>query len=395
MPPSAKPLVLVVTSTLPRWDDDTEPRFVLDLCEALAGWYRIVVLAPHCRGAARHEHRHGIEIRRFRYFPDWGEVLAYDGGMLPKLRRRPWLWALVPVFLAAQVLATARLLRRESPVLVHAHWLIPQGVAVGLAQRLARRRVPIVCTAHGSDVTALRGPWARALQRWVARTSSRIGVVSLALGDELVRRGVDPTLIRVLPMGVAIPPAATALARDARLIAFAGRMVQGKGVELLLAALQRLSAGGSEVRLELAGGGPELDHFRRRAVALGLDRVVQFLGPVPQRRVQDLFARAAVAAMPSDAEGLGLVMLEAMAAGCPVVVTDLPAVRGVVRPGANGLVFPERDGPALAAALQAFLMDGAFASRLGDQGRKDVQECFSWPAVAEQHHRVYREVMPK
>src|SRR5687768_17542257 len=98
MTSSGKPLVLVVTSTLPRWDGDTEPAFILELCRALAARYDVLALAPHCRGAARVEQHAGIEIRRFRYCFEWGEVLAYEGGILPKLRRRPWLWLLVPCF---------------------------------------------------------------------------------------------------------------------------------------------------------------------------------------------------------------------------------------------------------------------------------------------------------
>ena len=104
-PPSGKPRVLVVTSTLPRWSGDTEPAFVLDLCRALATRYEVVALAPHCRGAERLERQPGLEVRRFRYFLERGEVLAYEGGILPKLRRRPWLWLLVPWFFLGLVMA--------------------------------------------------------------------------------------------------------------------------------------------------------------------------------------------------------------------------------------------------------------------------------------------------
>src|SRR6185503_12110345 len=139
MPSTARPLALVVTSTLPRWQNDTEPRFILDLCQALAARYRVLVLAPHFRSAATAEHWGGVEIRRFRYFAEWGEVLAYEGGILPKLRQRPWLWALVPVFMLAQVVALVRLLRSEPVALVHAHWLIPQGVITRAAIALSGR----------------------------------------------------------------------------------------------------------------------------------------------------------------------------------------------------------------------------------------------------------------
>ena len=395
-----KPVVLVVTSTLPRWQDDTEPRFVLDLCLALASRYRIIVLAPHCRGAAMHEHIGDVEILRFRYFAEAGERLAYEGGMLPRLRRQPWLWALVPFFMAALVLAIARTLRRESVDILHAHWLVPQGVAARVARLLAFRRVPLVCTAHGADVFGLRGAPARAVQRWVGAGCARVGAVSEALADELVRRGIPRERIRLLPMGIDVPePAPPAPRRDPGLIAFAGRLVEKKGVGVLLQAFSQLQARRPGLRLCIAGGGPELERHRREADALGIDAAASFLGPVSHDQVQDLFSRAAVAVMPSvtaadgDAEGLGLVMVEAMATGCPVITSDLPVVRGVIRPEETGLTFPERDAAALAAALERVLTDAALAERLGRRGRSEVAGRFSWQAVAASHAAAYAEAM--
>lgn len=389
MLPSAKPTLLIVTSTLPRWSGDTEPRFILDLCDSLADRYRVHVLAPHARGAARRETWGRVEVRRYRYFAEWGEVLAYDGGILPKLARKPWLWLLVPCLLAALVITLTRLLLRERFDVVHAHWIVPQGVAVRLAKFLAGSRVPIVCTAHGSDILGLRSAPARALQRWAAAGCFRVGAVSSALRDELLRRGVPAAKLRLLPMGVAL--AAPAQARDANLVACAGRVVAGKGVDVVLAAFARLAPAFPSVRLVIAGGGPDLARYQEEAAAHGLAGRVDFLGAVPQARVLELFARAAIAVVPSFSEGLGLVMLEAMAAGCPTVVTDLPAIRDVVRPGENALVFPAGDSRALADALARMLEDRPLAEQLGREGRRDVEGRYAWSAVAEQHALVYAE----
>lgn len=394
----AKPMLLMVTSTLPRWDDDAEPRFVLDLCHALSARYRVVALAPHAPGAAIRQHWGPVEVRRYRYFFQWGEQLAYDGGILPKLRQRPWLWCIVPFFLAAQTLAIARVLRRDDVSLIHAHWLIPQGLCARVARILARSRTPLVATAHGADVFALKGGVARVLQRWVARGCCRIGAVSTALADALADRGVPRRLLRVLPMGIAIPDG-TAPARDPDLIAFAGRIVEKKGVGVLLEAFRLLSREHPRARLAIAGAGPELQQRRSQAREAGLAERVDFLGAVPHAEVEALFARAAVAVMPSitardgDAEGLGLVMLEAMSAGTPVVVSDLAVVRDVVRPGENGLVFPEGDAAALALALGRLLTDRALAGRLAARARSDVSERYSWSAVADRHAAAYGEAV--
>lgn len=399
MSPSGKPRVLVVTSTLPRWAGDSEPAFVLDLSRELSHRYHVIALAPHCRGAVPVEGG-TLDVRHYRYFFQWGERLAYEGGMLPKLRRRPWLWVLVPFLMAGLTLAVARLLRHEPVDLVHAHWLVPQGLAVRVARILARSDVPLVCTAHGADVFGLRGATARALQRWVLRGCAVVGAVSTALGHELERRGADPARIRLLPMGVHVPDAVPpADERDRTLVAFAGRIVEKKGIGVLLTAFKTLAADLAGARLCIAGGGPDLGLYRRRCTELGLDGRVEFWGAVPRQRIEGLFSRAAVAVMPSltaadgDSEGLGLVMIEAMATACPVVVTDLPAVRDVIRPGANGMVFPEGDAAALAAVLRRLLGDRQLAARLGAQARQDVRARYGWAAVATSHATAYGEAL--
>lgn len=400
MPASPKPTILVVTSTLPRWRGDSEPRFVLDLCRALSDEFQITLLAPHCCGAAATEVIEGVAVRRFRYFPAWGEVLAYEGGMLPKLRLRPWLWLLVPFFMAGLIVAVVRSLRGEPMALVHAHWLIPQGFCVRLAMWLARRHPPLICTTHGSDVLGLRSAVAQHLQRWVAQGCARVGAVSGALRDELVRRGVPAGKIQLMPMGVTVPSAQPDPARrQSQLIAFAGRIIETKGVDILLQAFHRIASELPDARLCVAGGGPELTRYRRLAATLGLADRASFLGPVPQERVWHLFARAAVAVMPSvtgrdgASEGFPLVMLEAMAAACPLIVSDLAAVRGVIRPRENGLVFPEGDEKALAEAILDLLRNRDLALRLAAAGYRDVQARYSWAAVAMNHRAIYAQAM--
>src|SRR5438874_9565285 len=112
--------ILVLTSTFPRWARDHQPPFVFELCRRLAETHDVLVLAPHCRGALTQE-RLGekLRVRRFRYAPDFLESLAYDGGIPEKLRRVPWFYCVVPLFLLGQLIATIRALR-EQPDVIHA-----------------------------------------------------------------------------------------------------------------------------------------------------------------------------------------------------------------------------------------------------------------------------------
>jgi hypothetical protein len=114
------------------------------------------------------------------------QTLVNDGGIVANLRRRPWQWLLVPGFLLASCWAARRELRSLRPGVVHAHWLIPQGL---IAAALCRgKRAPgLLVTSHGADLYALRSWPLPALKRWVARRASALTVVSAAMVDALSR----------------------------------------------------------------------------------------------------------------------------------------------------------------------------------------------------------------
>ena len=165
---------------------------------------------------------------------------------------------------------------------------------------------------------------------------------------------------------------------------FVGRLVEKKGLRHLIEALPEIRRGHPAVRLTVAGFGPELEALRALAADRGLGDVVQFLGPVPQSELPALYRRAAIFVAPfviaksGDQEGLGLVMLEAAGCGCPVVASDLPAVRDVLEHR-----VPPADARALADRVVELLgQSPAERSREALRIRERVLAKFDWGAVA-------------
>src|SRR5262245_28869404 len=131
---TAKPRLLVLTSTYPRRSGDDGPAFVHELCRLLLPHCDVLVLAPHAAGIATREVLDGVAVRRYRYLPERWETLAYDGGIPEKLRRERWRLLQVPFLVAGLVLATLDEVVRGGRHLIHAHWLLPQGLIAGLAR---------------------------------------------------------------------------------------------------------------------------------------------------------------------------------------------------------------------------------------------------------------------
>ncbi len=395
--------ILVLTSTFPRWPGDREPPFVFELSRRLAGAHEVLVIAPHCQGAACEERLTGsVAVRRFRYAPEALESLAYEGGILEKLRRGRWRWMLVPLFFLAELLAVVRALHRYRPDVVHAHWIVPQGVVALAALRLCRRPRPaLVCTSHGADLFALRGWLARRLKAWVARRASALTVVSAAMSTAAVQLGAQPGKVRIMSMGVdardRFTPAQSG-ARSGDELLFVGRLVRKKGVACLLPTLALVLETLPTARLTIVGAGPLDGELRAEARARRLDEKVIFAGAVANEHLAPYYRRAAVFLAPSvvtpegDQEGLGLVIAEALACGCPVVASDLPAIRDLIEHGSTGLLARPGDAADFAEKTLHLLRNPERAARLAAMGRQRVLERFDWQSVCEGYEELLREV---
>ena len=402
---SNRPRLLVLTSTFPRWEGDTEPRFVEALSYKLTNSFDVVVLAPHCKGALRREtitsKGRSIEVRRYRYCPAVMETLAYDGGMLFRARRNPLRLLLLPLFLLAQALAALRLHREYGFDAVHAHWMVPQGFVAVTLRVLARRFPPVLVTSHGGDLYGLRGPVFERLKRWILSRADAVTVVSNAMRDYCEEHSLAPGKIIVQSMGVDLErvftPGDTVNTRDG--LVFVGRLVEKKGVEYLIEAMALLLSKYPQLMLTVVGHGPLRESLTALALTRGVSDRVRFLGSVPNEEVPDHLRAAAIFVMPSvvaasgDQEGLGLVAVEAQGCGCAVVATDLPAVRDTVIDGETGLMARPEDAADLANKIAVLLDDDVLRKSLAKSGQQHALDKFDWTAVGSEYSKIIGDLI--
>lgn len=399
---SLRPRLLVLTSTFPRWQGDSEPPFVFELCRRLAADFDVWVLAPNAPGAKRTESIDGIKIVRYRYCLASLERVAYEGGITAKLRRNRLNWLIVPFFLFGQWVATRRLLRRHHFDAIHAHWIIPQALTAVLATKAAARP-PILCTSHGGDLFGLRGRLLERIKRAVLRKTTRNTVVSDAMKTEALRIAGNDLPVEVIPMGADlqhrfVPPIAP---RQPRSLIFVGRLVEKKGLPYLLRALPPLLADFPELVLTVAGDGPERQHMEQLAQQLKLDRHVRFIGRTTNDALPTLYQSAEICVFPSvvasdgDQEGLPVVPLEALGCECALVATRIAATEGLLSDRTNAMLVPERDTTALTAAIRNLLEDAELRNRLGKQGRASVLDRFDWASISARYAHVIRAMQPR
>jgi glycosyltransferase involved in cell wall biosynthesis len=384
-----RPTLLVLASTYPGAADDGTPAFVRDLAVAESADFDTVVLVPRVPGAARREVADGIAVERFRYFPRRWEDLA-DGAILENLRRRPSRWLQVLPFVLAESWALRRAVRRHRPDVLHVHWIVPQGIAA----LLAARDVPWLVTTLGGDVYALSDPVSARLKRAVLRRSGAVTAMNADMTARLVAQGAPAGHTHVLPMGAdvtAVRAAGAGVTRAPGRILFVGRLVEKKGLAVLLDALRRVRTPGWS--LEVVGDGPLRPALE--AAAAGLP--VTFRGALPRTELARAYARSEVVAVPSvaaasgDQDGLPVALLEAMAAGCAVVGSRIAGIDAAVLDGDSGLLVPPGDAAALAATLDDLLGDPEKRAKLGAAARARSEE-FSVAEVGARYRALLREV---
>ena len=294
--------------------------------------------------------------------------------------------------------------------LIHGHYWLSGAVGLTLRERWG---VPLVqmfhtlgrlkndATRHGAE----REPDLRiAEETRIVGAADRIVAATVLERAHLVRHyGADASRIAVIPCGVDTElfapgdqgAARAALGLDDRpRLLYVGRLAPIKGLETLLDGMARLRAAGSRAQLCIVGGDADepLDghegELRARLSRLDLRDTVTFVGAQPQERLRAWYVAADATVLPSYYESFGMVALEAMACGSPVVASRVGGLQTTVRDGVTGVLVPEHDPALLADTLERVLADADLRWRLGREGVRWAAQ-HRWPCVAEAVCREY------
>jgi glycosyltransferase involved in cell wall biosynthesis len=368
-------------------------RHVQDLSEALAQrGHEVHVLTSECSSEPLDGRRNGVWLHRAR--PGYPATRDFYTSVL---------------HLNFALLERALALQPElgGPAVLHAHdWLVAYAAA---ALKHAWRR-PLLATLHATEWGRNRGLHNELSRRisdaewWLTYEAWRVIACSYHMRDEVHRVFQAPLdKLVVLPNGVtralfrrtAEAPAVRErfTGPGEKLVLFVGRLVREKGAGILVEALPKILHYFPGVKTVIAGTGPLLEELRTRAAALGVAGRVSLPGFIDDATRNALLTTADVAVYPSTYEPFGIVALEAMAAGTPVVVADVGGLAEIVVHGVNGLKAYPGDADSLADNVLTLLHQPQLAAQLAEQALADVRDCYDWAGIAEGTDRVYQEVL--
>ena len=395
--------VLVIGSVYPRFHEDAEvPWLRTSVAHLKQAGVEIQVLAPAYKGLKSHE-IDGVKVNRFRYAPAGWEFLTHEEGAPSKMASKPWLQLLAIPYIISGFFKCIKICRKFRPDVIHAHWPFPHAyIALGAAKLF---RIPLVLNFHGAELLLIRKKkWVKPLLKFaIGQAQAVFANSSFTAGKIKALRNVD---VEWSPYGTTLESGNASGDEIAPhpingkfKILFVGRHIERKGICYLIEAAKYLPRDQFEIRI--VGVGDLTDKLKTQATEVSTTpdaAEIIFTGKLSPEELANEYKTANVFTLPAivdskgDTEGLGVVLIEAMELGLPVVASNVGGIPDVVVDGVSGILVPEKNPEALASAYKRLAADPELLKQLLTGAQKRIAECFTWGKIVERQIAVYEKI---
>jgi glycosyltransferase involved in cell wall biosynthesis len=361
------------------------------------------VVAPHHKGAPWHEIVNGISVYRFRYmWPERLQTLCYGAGIPTNLRKNMWAKLQLPFLILMLFINTLRVARRSD--LIHAHWSL-SGLPGIIAGKLLNK--PVGVMLHHGNISLRSDP----LIEFVAKKSN-IVLCNSSYTLSKVLQGDISEKCKVISPGVDIkrfkPQVNKSLffsrepeiPRNRPLILSLGRLIGLKGFEYLIDAMHMIHTDPLPYLL-IGGRGPLRKKLKQYIQQKGLEGRIKLVGHVPYEFIHHYHSAADVFILPSiidregNTEGLGVVLLEALACCTPCIASNVGGIPDIVKNGKNGFLVEPKNPEALANKITTLIENEVLKQKMSHYGRRFVEERFSWKTKAQELYDTYQKLIER
>ena len=403
--------VLVIGSVYPRFHEDAEvPWLRASVAHLKKAGLGIQILAPAYKGLKSHE-IDGIKVNRFRYAPASWEILTHEEGAPSKMASKPWLQLLAIPYIISGFFRCISICSKFKPDVIHAHWPFPHAyIALGAAKLF---KIPLVLNFHGAELLLIRKKkWVKPLLKFaIGQAQAIFANSSFTAGKIKALRKVD---VEWSPYGTTLDKSGDECGSERRngnapvahkvtekfKILFVGRHIERKGICYLIEAAKYLPRDKFEIRIVGVGDLTEkLKELAQQASAAAPEGAeIIFTGKLSPEALTSEYKNANVFTLPAivdskgDTEGLGVVLIEAMELGLPVVASDVGGIPDVVVDGESGILVPEKDPQALADAFKRLEAEPALVQKLLDGAQERIRKCFTWDGIIDRQIAVYNRI---
>lgn len=361
--------------------------------------HEVHVIAPYT-GRETNYTLEGVNVERFHYFyPRKYERLSGRAGMIDNVKEGFLVKIQVLTFLLFNVYYSLR--KFKGMDVVHVQWPIPNGLGAMFLKKIYR--VPYINTIHGEEVHLSRRYNMLFALQWLVNNSSKTITNSTATRKSCLEAALNDEKIDIIPFGVDTDffrPLDVYKDENIFQILSVGYLIERKGFEYLIRAMPNILKEHDNVRLKIIGSGPLESKLKELIYELGLGDEVEIIKNVSDEKLltiynsSDLFVLPSIVDSQGNTEGLGVVLLEAMACGLPVIGSSVGGILDIIDKK-SGLLVPEKDISELSEAILLLINDESLRKKFVQSSLNMVKSKFSWKHVSKSYINVYNEILNK
>ncbi len=388
----------VITSAYPEFEDDPHGIFVHRLMKEISKQgHEVHILAPYTGEKTKYV-LEGVHVERFHYFyPKRFQKLCGRSGMIDNVKEGFFVKFQVLPFLFFNLVHSLRKFKEMD--VVHVQWPIPNGLGALFLQKIYG--IPYINTIHGEEVyLSKRYHTMFALKRLV-NDSSKTVTNSSATMNSCLETGLDKGKFEIIPFGADVDfyrPLKTSENENIFQILAVGYLIERKGFEYLIRSMEHVLKEHENVQLTIVGSGPLEKKLKDLIKDLELKNNVKIIKNVSDDELlhlynlSDLFVLPSIVDSQGNTEGLGVVLLEAMACQLPVIGSNTGGIPDIIQDGETGLLVPEKDISGLSNAILKLIENGNLRKQLAINGYNKVRKKFSWEHVAGSYLKIYNNI---
>ncbi|MDP8299560.1 MAG: glycosyltransferase family 4 protein [Candidatus Tantalella remota] len=362
--------------------------FARDLAEELSKKHEIDVLTTHFKGLKKKETVNGVNIYR-----------------VPVLFRTSLFTATMPSLLSfpfSAMITGWRLIKEKKYDVIHTHFGVPSGPAGVIFSKMSG--IPMILSLHGGDIydpSKKMSPHRHAIFRWGVRKTinSAAETVAQSTATKSKAESIYKPFknISIIPLGIPKPEILNVCRKDLDLkndklyVTSIGRLIKRKGYDTLIKSFALLRDRGINANLLLIGDGPERSSLEKLSVKLGLSNHINFLKWLDEKKFQYL-SSSDLFVLPSMYEPFGIVILEAMFCGLPVVSTNKGGPADIIKDGRNGLLVRPGDPAALAQAIEKIATDPGLKHKMSVCNKEDIKQ-YTIAEIAERYLELFKKII--
>ncbi|OQX56369.1 MAG: hypothetical protein B5M53_01945 [Candidatus Cloacimonas sp. 4484_209] len=388
--------ILYIVTAFPRHRNDVITPWLTETIRKLEQkGHSVMIFTSSYRGLKQKE-IFGIPVYRFRYFFKKWETLTHDMAVPERLKSGIFFKLLIIPYITFGCINALYISYKYNFDIIHVHWPFPHIIFGYLIKLLTKK--PLIATFHGAEIILLRKKFPFLIPFFKKLLlSANFNTVNSSFTMKNLSALIPSKKIKIIPFGCSIAKQKKGKPQaEKNEILFVGRLVERKGVCYLIEAFAKIAPQHQNLKLRIVGDGPLRNSLISLTKKLGINDKVIFSGFVSNRELIKSYEKAKVFVLPAivdshgDTEGLGVVLIEAISYGIPVIASNVGGIPDIIKDKETGILVPEKDPVALSKAIIDLLKNSQIRKTLVNNAEKHIKTNFSWEAVISKLDNLYK-----